>query len=74
MLKEITNPQELDALRKKYKQSKYLYWVENHLRKHSEEWLDMHDGDESTIATQEYVTYVIDKYIEWVSNGLIKRD
>jgi hypothetical protein len=47
----------------------YRDWIEQHAEPHIKEWLEKHDYNVETCRSFEFVKYITDKFIDWISNG-----
>jgi uncharacterized protein (DUF169 family) len=47
----------------------YKDWIEKHAEPHIKEWLEKHDYNVETCRSFEFVKYITDIFIDWISNG-----
>jgi thiaminase len=47
----------------------YRDWIEQYAEPHVKKWLEEHNYDVNSCNTFEYVRYIADKFIDWISGN-----
>lgn len=46
----------------------YKYWLENYAEPHIKKWLEEHNYNVDTCRSSEYIEYITNHFIDWVTN------
>lgn len=47
----------------------YKYWIENHAEPYIKKWLEEHEYKVDSCKTTEYVEYITNHFIDWITGS-----